>query len=175
MPRIEHSRPVRPRGRFCAWKLPGWIRCWSGLSWGSALLESRWKLLLARHLSGSLSGLPQVRFWGCCHSSQSISQALNLWPCVARVVCFLDHVLDLGLCRVERVFVDQPGSGLSNLSEALYNSKRPSAAYWRQRSRSACIYAGVIGTKFCAISRFCSRMCISSTPEMVQATGRLMA
>jgi hypothetical protein len=31
---------------------------------------------------------------------------------MARVVCFPDHVLDLGLRRVKRVFVDQPGFGV---------------------------------------------------------------
>jgi hypothetical protein len=40
------------------------------------------------------------------------SSFLNLGPCVACVIWFLDHVLDLDLRRVERVVVDQPGFGI---------------------------------------------------------------
>ncbi len=40
------------------------------------------------------------------------SSSLNLRPCMARVVCFLDHVLNLDLRGIERVVVDQPGFGI---------------------------------------------------------------
>jgi hypothetical protein len=52
-------------------------------------------------------------------------QALNLGPCVARVICFLDHVLDLGLRRVKRVFVDQPGFGIIEFKGSLVHLETP--------------------------------------------------
>ena len=45
----------------------------------------------------------------------------------------------------------------------------------RTRSRSACISAGDIGLKFCAIFRFCCSTSGLSMPVIVVATGRLIA
>src|SRR5258708_460729 len=106
MPRIEHCRPVLPRGRFGAWKLPressSLVSTALGiLSFGimaeTPAIAAPFRKPL-RLTSGPILGF----------SSISVPR-LNLRPCVAGDVCFANHVLDLRLRRVERIVMNQPG------------------------------------------------------------------
>src|ERR1700722_3208206 len=134
MPSIEHSRPVRPRGRFCAWKLARVDSFLLSTAAGifSAGITAETPAIAApfrkplRAISGPILALLSfITIHSSLRSKVAVvvtgddSQALNLRPCVACVVCFLDHVLDLGLRRVERVFVDQPGLGIIEFKGSL--------------------------------------------------------
>src|SRR5271154_4096300 len=113
---MEHSRPVRPRGRFCAWKPPrvDSLPVSTAAGTSSAGITAETPAIAApfrkplRLISGPILGLLSfitVHNWLCVRK-------LNLWPRVPRVICFLDDVLDLDLRSVERVFVGPPGFGV---------------------------------------------------------------
>src|ERR1700752_3935539 len=103
MPRIEHCRPVLPRGRFGAWKLPseGSSLVSTGVGILSVGITAETPAIAApfrkplRLTSGPALGLS-------CMTVPS----LNPRPSVARVVRFFDHVFDLDLRGIERVVVD---------------------------------------------------------------------